>query len=47
MLLLLYGCAYQGQTAPAVTVLPVEDDAEIDTGTDPGEADERQAKTTQ
>ena len=24
MLLLLYGCAYQGQTAPAVTVLPTE-----------------------
>lgn len=28
LLLLLYGCAYQGQTAPAVTVLPTETGAQ-------------------
>lgn len=39
MLLLLYGCAYQGQTAPAVNVLPVEDAA--------GEADDWQTDALQ
>ena len=39
MLLLLYGCAYQGQTAPAVNVLPVEDTA--------GEADDWQTDALQ
>lgn len=49
MLLLLYGCAYQGQTAPAVTALPVENDtgAVIETpgGTDDTDAADRQTET--
>ena len=39
MLLLLYGCAYQGQTAPAVNLLPVEDTA--------GEPDDWQTEALQ
>ncbi len=57
MLLLLYGCAYQGQVSPAVTVLPEEngvlesgtlqtEEAARDEGAEPPDTDAKSSRSS-